>query len=422
MDTVSQIADKVRKESADRSNSDLSDAVSKILSLVRKGGDEALIKLANKFDGSNFRSAADLFVSKGEFELAFSKVRPQDVRALEKSYEQVRWLAKKQMQRFRARKFLSPLGFEINERYVPIERIGGYIPGGRASYPSTVLMICAPATEAGVKETILATPAPGGEVSPSVLVAADICGVKEVIKVGGAQAIGALASGTKSVRKVELIAGPGNEYVTEAKRQVSSVGAVSIDSLAGPTEILTIADASADPRLVFEDLISQAEHGNRTLCGLVSNSDRVIRAVMDLAKNAKDRDRIEKILQSRMFAVRVSSVGQAVEFAQAFSPEHLEVMTSKRLEDQLTRSGLVLSGKFTPCSASDYIVGTNHILPTGGSASRNAGLSVETFLKRVTVVQGSKKSLKRSLNFISNLANLEGLSNHGLAAQARFEA
>ena len=417
---VLRIVEEIRRESRGRSNLDVSSKVLEILSLVRRGGDEAIIKLANKFDGSNFKSAANLLVSRGEFDKACSEVKAQDVRALEKSYSQIRWLAKNQMKRFQARKLLSPLGFEIVEKYVPLERVGGYVPGGQASYPSTVLMICAPATEAGVKEIILATPAPAGKVNPSVLVAADICGVKKVIKVGGAQAIGALAFGTKAIRKVELIAGPGNEYVTEAKRQVLSFGAVSIDSLAGPTELLIIADASADPRLVFEDLISQAEHGNRTLCGLVSDSGKIIRAVVDYANNTKSRNRFEKILQSRMFAVKVLSLKQAVEFGQAFAPEHLEVMVSKSLEDQLTNSGLLLSGKFAPCSATDYIVGTNHILPTGGSASRVAGVSVETFLRRVTIVKGSKKSMERSVDFISDIANLEGLPNHGLSVRIRL--
>lgn len=418
--TVSRIVEEIRGL-RERSKGDVSSKVSEILSLVRNGGDEAIIKLANRFDGSNFRSAANLIVSKGELAKAYSKLRAQDVQALKESYSQIRWLAKKQMQRFRAKKLLSPLGFEIEEKYVPLERIGGYIPGGYASYPSTVLMICAPAIEAGVKEIILATPAPKGNVNPAVLVAADICGVKKVIKVGGAQAIGAIAFGTRSIRKAELIAGPGNEYVTEAKRQVSSSGAVSIDSLAGPTELLIIADASADPRLVFEDLISQAEHGNRTLCGLVSDSGTIIRAVVDCANNTTTRDRFEMILQSRMFAVKALSLKQAVEFAQAFAPEHLEIMVSKSLEDQLTNSGLLLSGKFTPCSATDYIVGTNHILPTGGAAARVAGVSVETFLRRVTSVKGSKKSMERSVDFISDLANLEGLPNHGLSARKRIE-
>ncbi|MGI0080498.1 MAG: histidinol dehydrogenase [Nitrososphaerales archaeon] len=420
--TVSQIVEQVRRESSNGSNFHVSSTVSEILSLVSDLGDEALIKLANKFDGSNFKSGVNLFVTREEFSRAYSKVKPQHVLALKKSREQIKWLAAKQMQRFKAKKLLSPLGFEINERYVPIQRVGGYIPGGRAAYPSTVLMICAPANEAGVKQIILATPAPGGEVNPSVLVAADICGVNEVIKVGGAQAIAALSFGTKTIKKVELIAGPGNEYVTEAKRQVSSSGAVSIDSLAGPTELLVIADASSDPRLVFEDLISQAEHGNKTLCGLVSDSPKIIKAVMDCAKNTRSRARFDKISHSLLFTVLVRCLAQAVEFAQEFAPEHLEVIASKSLEEGLTRSGLVLSGKFTPCSATDYIVGTNHILPTGGTASRKTGLSVETFLKRVTIVRGSKKSLERSANFISDLADMEGLPNHGLAARARFEA
>ncbi len=418
--TVTKIVDEIRNDRSARTGAGVSRAVSEILSLIRQNGDSAVIRLAKKFEGSNFGSVKESFASKREFKDAYSKLRSQDIQAIKKSYEQIRWLARRQLRRFVTKKYVTPLGFEIEEKFNPFARIGGYIPGGQASYPSTVLMICAPAIEAGVKEVVLATPAPSGVVNPAVLVAADICGVKDLIKIGGAQAIGAFAYGTKAIRKAELVAGPGNEFVTEAKKQVAAEGVIAIDSLAGPTELLIIASDSADERLVFEDMVSQAEHGNRTLCGVVSDSDRIIKSIVGRAKKTSGRKRQDKIIQSMLFAVKVRSNRQAVEFAEAFAPEHLEVFSSVPMEQNLAKSGLILSGRYVPCSATDYIVGTNHILPTGGTAARTSGVSVETFLKRVTIVKGGKNVLKQSVNYISDLANLEGLPNHALAAEARF--
>jgi histidinol dehydrogenase len=410
----------IRKEPKSNGRGDITKKVSEILSAIRGGGDAEVIRFARKFDGSKFRSFRDFFVSQKEIKEAYSKLTLKEIKAIKKSYEQIRWLAKMQMQRFLPRNCNTSLGYVVTEKFIPLSRIGGYIPGGLASYPSTVLMICGTAIEAGVKEIVLATPCSNGILSPAVLVAADICGVDEIIKVGGVQAIGALAYGTKSIKKVELIAGPGNEFVTEAKRQVESQRAVAIDTLAGPTELLIIADDSADERLVFEDLMSQAEHGNRTLCGVVTNSNKMINSIVLRANETGSRKRFDKLAQAILFTVKVSSLDQAVEFAQALAPEHVEILVSKPIAQSLTKSGLILEGSFAPCSASDYIVGTNHILPTGGTASRSSGLSVETFTKRMIVVRGSRAALRRSVKYISQLATLEGLPNHAMAAESRF--
>ncbi len=227
--------------------------------------------------------------------------------------------------------------------------------------------------------------------------------------------VAALAFGTRTIRKVDLIARPGNQYVTEAKRQVSAMRQVLIESLAGPTELLIIADKSADSLLVAEDLISQAEHGNRTLCGLVSDSPELIINVAARLRKISDRPRLTQILESTLFTVLVRTKGMMVEFAQRFAPEHLEVMTtnSKSILGKLTNSGLVLTGDYTPCSSTDYIAGTNHILPTGGTARLASGLGVEDFLKRVTTVSASKQTLWKASKLISTLANMENLPNHG---------
>jgi histidinol dehydrogenase len=423
---IKRIADEIRKPSIKEGA--FSSSVADIIELVRNSGDAALMELANKFDKSNFVKPSDFYSTSEEMRQAYSKLDDKDVKAMKMAFRQIRFLAKSQMKRFVKKRYVTPLGFSIEESYEPLGRVGAYVPGGLASYPSTVLMICAAAAEAGIKDIIIATPARGGIVNPKVLAAADLCGVKEILKVGGAQAIAALAQGTKSVRKVDLIVGPGNDYVSEAKRQVASSGLVSIDMLAGPTELLVIADSQAKPQIVYEDIISQAEHGNRTLCGVVSDSDEIIDQVLEFAKDTSQRrERMEEIIQSTLFAVKTNSIDQAVTFASLFSPEHLEVMMPSMTNEKkfrhrlMANSGIALLGEYVPCSATDYIVGTNHILPTNGDAKRQSGLSVETFLKRSVSVRGSKKSLGSALTSLSNLAGMEGLPNHARAAKLRFD-
>ena len=413
--TVSKI-----RGSDQKVNSKVSLLVAKIINQIAKSGDEALLRMGRKFDSPNLKN---LKVSPSEIKDAYTKVSAARVKALRIESKQISELAKQQMTRFAAKAFKSPLGFVINERYVPFNRIGGYVPGGLASYPSTLLMICATARQSGVKEMVIATPPRNdGSVNESVLVAADICGVNEIIKAGGAQAIAALAFGTRTIRKVDLIAGPGNQYVTEAKRQVSATSQALIDSLAGPTELIIIADKSADPLLVAEDLISQAEHGNRTLCGVVSDSPTLIQGVASLLRETSERPRVSQILESKFFTVLVGNRTMMVEFAQRFAAEHLEVMVknSKAVVNKVTNSGLVLVGDYTPCSSTDYVAGSNHILPTGGTARFSSGLGVENFLKRVTVVSASKDTLRESSKLIETLAIMENLPNHGRAALVRF--
>ncbi|MHB8566529.1 MAG: histidinol dehydrogenase [Nitrososphaerales archaeon] len=417
-DGIREIVSRIREKN--EVNKSLSQSVSEIISNARTG-DRAILELSRKYDKTSFSNPEDLLVTQDELAAAYSRLNREQINALRQSYKQIRFLAQRQKtERFGAKRYRTPFGFYVNESYVPLERIGGYIPGGLAAYPSTVLMICGPAREAGVKDIVLATPPRrDGSVNDATLAAADICGIKEIVKLGGAQAIAALAYGTESVKKVELIAGPGNQFVTEAKRQVSDL--VSIDSLAGPTELLIIADKKADARLVFEDIVSQAEHGNRTLCGVVSDSESLLRPFKSFLDSLKERKRLEHIAQSFIFAIKSRTIGEAFEFAQAFASEHLEVQVfnGKNIR-KLTRSGVVLVGKYAPCSSTDYVVGTNHILPTGGLAARSAGVSVETFLKRVTFVESSFSSLKKSRKTLSILAELEGLPNHVEAVNSRF--
>lgn len=404
-------------------SSSLSKAVSDIISLVKSGGDASLLSLSEKYDRVSFSEPRELFASEAEVNDAKANLTSLQISALKKEYQQVAFLARKQRSlRFGRKKLMTPFGYVVTESYAPLDRVGGYVPGGLASYPSTVIMICATAREAGVKDIVLSTPPrKDGRVNSAVLAAASICGVKQVIKLGGAQAIAALAYGTESIKKVELIAGPGNQYVTEAKRQVSSD--VSIDSLAGPTELLVVADRDSDPRIVFEDIISQAEHGNRTLCGVVSDSAEFLASFEEIfSQGLEGRKRQDQIEHAFFFTMKTSGLKESLEFASEFAPEHVEVQVKNPKDAETIRAGLVLVGKYAPCSGSDYVVGTNHILPTGGLASRSSGVSVETFLRRVTRVDASEVALKKSLKTLSVLADMEGLPNHYEAAKSRFNS
>ncbi|MDA4112321.1 MAG: histidinol dehydrogenase [Thaumarchaeota archaeon] len=405
-------------------NNELPLQVAKIIRDVRENGDEALVSLTNKYDGTNFTETKELIVTPEEIRAAYSRLSSSELRAIKQEMRQILALSKNQMKRFQETEFKSPLRFTVTESYSPFSRIGGYVPGGLGSYPSTVLMICVPAREAGVKEIVLATPPKkDGRVSDSVLVAADLGGASQVIKAGGAQAIAAIGLGTDSINKVSLIVGPGNDYVTEAKKQLAASGETLIDSLAGPTELLIVADENSNPYFIAQDLISQAEHGNRTLCGLVSYSQSLIRSVRDIVASFSIRPRQEQINRSSLFTVLTTNIQQAVEFSQIFAPEHLELMVKRpeSYESELTNTGLLLIGDYAPCSSTDYMVGTNHILPTGGTAVNFSGLGVERFMKRVTMVKGNRISLQAASRFISTLANMEGFPNHAAAVEARFE-
>ena len=417
------VAASIREDKKSSSTENLTRKVATILSEVERFGDDSLLRFSRKFDGTDFRRSSELLVREEEFAEAKGALEEEKLRALKSSLKQIRWLTRRQKNaRFGEKKYRTPFGYMISEYFIPLARVGGYVPGGLASYPSTVLMTCGPALEAGVKDIVLATP-PGkdGRINAGVLVAAQLCGVKEVIKLGGAHAVAALAYGTKSIRRVDLIAGPGNKYVTEAKRQVSASNLVLIDALAGPTELLVVANTNTNPEFVAEDIISQAEHGNRTLCGVVSDSEIFLSRVKNLIERQdKSRKRFESIRQSTIFLVKARDKEEALSFAEAFAPEHLEVLLENNAPRIISRSGLTLVGEYSPCSASDYAVGTDHILPTGGTASRTSGVSVETFLKRVQTVKSTPSSLKKSLRTISTLSLMEGLPNHARAAEIRF--
>ena len=316
-------------------------------------------------------------------------------------------------------------GISVQTVLRPIESVGCYVPGGQASYPSTLIMTAVPAKIAGVPRIVVCSPSDKkGKVNPLVLVAADICGVNEVYKVGGPQAIAALAYGTRSIKPVRKIVGPGSKYVTAAKVLVSTD--VAIDMPAGPSEVLVLADDSADARLIAYDMVSQAEHGGDSVAGLITTSERVAQKVQEnlttVAASAQRSEKIAESLSKYGFIIVCNNMEVAVNLANQFAPEHLEVMTQnpKEIAQKLT-AGLILLGPYSPVALSDYGSGTNHVLPTGGFAQSFSGLSVFDFMRRVSIVESTRTALEMVKDNIKILSEAENLPNHFKAIEARFE-
>jgi histidinol dehydrogenase len=388
---------------------------------VRLRGDDAVVEYTARFDGVTLQPD-QLAVDPTTIAAARKLVRPELVDALEVMAERLRRTCERQ----RIDTWLEPAVDEATGELVrPLRRVGAYVPGGRAAYPSSVVMAAVPAQVAGVDGVCVASP-PGssGEVSEAVLAACDVVGVTEVYRIGGAQAIAALAYGTATVRPVEKIVGPGNAYVTRAKRLVQ--GWVGVDSEAGPTEIAIIADETADPAVVAADLLAQAEHGplgSHLLITWVPELVDRVNAQLELGVARHERpDDVENALIEGGRAVLVRDVRQAMETCNAFAPEHLELLFAgamSALED-VRNAGAVFVGAFSPVSAGDYVAGTNHVLPSGGSARWSAGLSTRDFVKTIYVSSLEQTALARLAPHIDALAEAEGLQAHARAVRARL--
>jgi histidinol dehydrogenase len=316
-------------------------------------------------------------------------------------------------------------GITIKTVMYPLESVGCYVPGGQAAYPSTVVMTAVPAKIAGVKRIVVCSPSNAeGKVNALVLVASDICGVTEIYKVGGAQAIAALSYGTQTIKPVRKIVGPGSKYVTAAKVLVSTD--VAIDMPAGPSEVLILADDTADPWLIAFDMVSQAEHGTDSIAGLITTSEQLAETVQkNLVEITSSTERSEKIsmsLKKYGFIITCSSIDEMIELANQFAPEHIEVITKNAadLSGKLT-AGLILIGPYSPVSLSDYASGTNHVLPTGTFAQSFSALGVYDFSRRVSIVECSKTGLAKVKNHVKVLTETENLPNHYKAIDARFK-
>ncbi|MHA2303253.1 MAG: histidinol dehydrogenase [Candidatus Thorarchaeota archaeon] len=401
-------------------NMALLDYVRPIVADVAERGDQAVREYTQRFDKVELESFK---VTKEEVQAAYSKVNQNQVKALRESQKRLELV---ESQRLTQNTFEVEIeGVKITCTLNPLQKVGCYVPGGKASYPSSVIMNVTPAKVAGVEKVAVCTPPrEDGGVDPLTLVACDVCVVDEVFKIGGVQAVAAMAYGTESIPKVEKIVGPGNLYVTAAKTLVSET--VSIDKPAGPSEILIIADESSDPRLIASDLISQAEHGPGGISGLVTTSERVAdevaKLIEELLSTCKRSDIVAEVLTEGGFIYKVHTIQEAIGFANRFAPEHLEVMTSipEEVAEKITNSGLILLGDYTPVSSTDYCMGVNHVLPTGGYAKVSSGITILDYMKPVSIVKATKTGLGSIRAKVAALAETEGLCNHKEAVEARF--
>jgi len=392
--------------------------VQKILNDVRKNGDSAVKKYERKFNG---RQTSQLRVSAKEIKEAKSKISRKESSAISltgPSEGNLPSLIRNWRQRNN--------GPRISRSFIPIPSVGCYVPGGQARYPSSAIMSVTPAKLAGVKRIVVVSP-PGrdGKIDPLTIAAAKRCGATEIYKVGGAQAIGALAYGTKSIPKVDKIVGPGGKFVSIAKSLVSDQTA--IDMVAGPTELGIIANASSNPELVALDLISQAEHSKDTMCFVITQSKamakQIQKSIEKLIPGTERSSIIRESISKNGFIAVCKNENEVIELANKIAPEHLELMVgnAKTLSKKITGAGLLLIGKNTPSAASDYILYTNHILPTNGFGRTRGGLSVFDFLKLQTVVESNKKRLSEFRDSLKALTDAEGLPNHYKAVKRRLD-
>ena len=410
-----------RQAPAEQTNKQVESNVKAIVNTVVKNGDAALITLTEQFDEARLE-AKDLQVTSREIKDAYNEVSQEQVAALKFMKNKVSAFEKLTLKQAGFK--TSSEGITVQNVLRPIESVGCYVPGGQAAYPSTLVMTAVPAKTAGVPRIVVCSPPNAeGEVTPLVLVAADICEVNEVYKVGGAQAIAALAYGTETIKPVKKIVGPGSKYVTVAKVLVSKD--VAIDMPAGPSEVLVLADETANPQFIAFDMISQAEHGGDSVAGLITTSEKTALQVQEnLVEFAVSAPRGEMVLEALGkygFIIVCSSMDEAVALVNRFAPEHLEVVAADAevLAEKLT-AGLILVGPYSPVALSDYGSGTNHVLPTGGFAQAFSGLSALDFTRRVSIVECSKAGLEKVKGNIKVMTDAENLPNHSKAIEARF--
>ena len=396
-------------------------SVQKIIEDVRIHGDKALIKYTKKFDAVSL-TPSTIQIDRKIIKKAYSKVSPSEVEDLKYAARRIREFHEHQKVTGWSYKEKSVL---LGQMVTPLARIGVYVPGGKAVYPSTVLMNVIPAKMAGVKDVIMCTPTPGGEINPYILIAADIAGANKIYTVGGAQAVAAMAFGTVAVPRVDKIVGPGNIYVAVAKKLM--FGQVDIDMIAGPSEILIIADDTADPTFVAMDLLSQAEHDEEAVAILVTPSnivaEKVLKGIKSEMKRLFRREVIQRSLINHGLIIITKDIQEAVDLANEIAPEHLSLQVSKpmKLLKGIKNAGAIFLGSYTPQTMGDYVAGPNHTLPTGGTARFFSPLSVDDFVKKSSIIRYSKGALKRDGRVASRLAEIEGLDAHSEAVKLRMK-
>jgi histidinol dehydrogenase len=394
--------------------------VDTIIRTVQRSGDRALAHYSKLFDRIRL-TRSNMEVKPAEIEGAVKKVAAKDLLALRLAAKRIAVFHRRQLQK--SWQYRDPMGMLLGQRITPLERVGVYVPGGKASYPSTVLMNVIPAKVAGVKEIIMTSPMGANEAI--ILAAAKLAGVSRVFRVGGAQAIAALAFGTATIPKVDKIVGPGNIFVAAAKRRV--FGEVDIDSIAGPSEILLLADDSADPEYVAADMLSQAEHDElaAALCVTASMTTalKIQRAAETQLRQTKRHAITLKSLATYGAIIVARGMAEALQLANAIAPEHVELMVKhpEKWVRGIRNAGAIFVGPYSTPPLGDYLAGPNHVLPTGGSARFFSPLGTYDFLKRTTIIHAEKRALRALAPKITQLARLEGLDDHARAVEARFK-
>ncbi|MBQ8590796.1 MAG: histidinol dehydrogenase [Firmicutes bacterium] len=414
--SLEEVLDRTEEETVD-----VSDIVAQIIQTVRKDGDQALLEYAKKFDKAEL---SNLVVTQEEIDEALAEIDDYFIETLKQARDNIQLYHEKQLRTgYRIEK---EDGIVLGQKVTPLARVGVYVPGGTASYPSSVLMNVIPAKIAGVGEIVMVTPPDKrGKVAAPILAAATVAGVTKIVKTGGAQAVAALAYGTESVPKVDKIVGPGNAFVATAKRMV--FGQVDIDMIAGPSEILVLADGTCNPRYVAADLLSQAEHDKMAQAVLVTDSAELAAQVaeeLEVQLSQLPREEIARTsIENRGKIIIAGSLEQAVEAANAIAPEHLELCVDDpfTLLPLVKNAGSIFLGKHTPEAMGDYFAGTNHILPTGGTARFSSPLGVDDFVKKSSYLYYTPEALAKVKDRVADFAEREGLHAHGKSVTIRFE-
>ncbi len=400
----------------------VSGIVQKIIDEIIEDGDSAICNHIEKFDKWSPKNVDELFIDVSDMEKAYNNLEPKLKASLHLAYDRIEKYHQKQLPK-------SWLDFEENgtilgQKVTPVDRAGLYIPGGKAAYPSSLLMNAIPAIVAGVKEIVICTPTPNNEINELTLAACHLCGIKTVMKVGGASAIAAMAYGTKSLKKVDVITGPGNIFVATAKKLV--FGEVNIDMIAGPSEIGILADKSAKPNYLAIDLLSQAEHDEMASSILITTDEDLAKATSDEVERylgVLSRNEIaRKSIDERGCIIIATSMDEAIELMNEIAPEHLEVVTQNPFEllPKIKHAGAIFLGENTPEPIGDYIAGPNHTLPTGGTAKFYSPLNVENFMKKSSIISFSKKAIQEVGKECALLADTEGLTAHAESVRVRL--
>ncbi len=398
--------------------------VQQVIAEVKKGGDKALLALGKKFDQVDFRKGSDLKVSAAELKNSAAALSGKEKRAIAASRKNATFFAKRSLRKNWSAK--NAQGAQVGEVFQPFERVGVYVPGGTAPLVSTVNMTVALAKAAGVPEIVVCTPpGPDGSINPALLFALQQAGATEVYKVGGAQALAALAIGTRTIAPVAKVFGPGNSYVVEAKRQL--FGLVAVDLLPGPSEILVLCDSSAKPAWIATDLLAQAEHGADSLMVLVSDSEKTLTAVQtEVVKQAATLSRqkpLQAVIKKGSTYVLVENMRAGVQICNDFAPEHVLLISRKEksLIPKIKTAGAIFLGNYSPVAVGDFLAGPSHELPTGGAGKSFPGLTVDQFQRRTSIVKLDRASMEKSAPIVEVFAQMEGLDAHGRSASIRLE-